>query len=230
MERPATSAGTVTLMGSGELTESMTRVHHWVASRIEGPVSAVFLDTPAGFELNADNISVRARNYVRRHLGVECALATFKSKDKATTAEVRNAVRKIEHANYIFAGPGSPTYAIRNWTGTPLIDAVARRIDEGAHLVLASAAAIAIGHYSVPVYQGLQGRRRPALGRRPQPARAAQPGPHHRPSLEQRRRRHLRHPFLLHGQAALRLPGGATTGMDSDPRHRRVHRLHSCPR
>ena len=153
MERPATSAGTVTLMGSGELTESMTRVHHWVASRIERPVSAVFLDTPAGFELNADNISVRARNYVRRHLGVECALATFKSKDKATTAEVRNAVRKIEHANYIFAGPGSPTYAIRNWAGTPLIDAVTRRIDEGAHLVLASAAAIAIGHYSVPVYE-----------------------------------------------------------------------------
>jgi len=153
MERPFPSAGTVTLMGSGELTESMTRVHHWVASRIQPPVEAVFLDTPAGFELNADNISARARNYVRRHLGIDCALATFKSKDKATDAEVRNAVRKIEHANYVFAGPGSPTYAIRNWAGTPIIETVVRHIDEGAHLVLASAAAIAVGHYSVPVYE-----------------------------------------------------------------------------
>jgi len=153
MERPFPSAGTVTLMGSGELTESMARVHHWVTSRIEGPLEAVFLDTPAGFELNADSISTRARNYVRHHLGVECALATFKSKEMATDAEVRNAVRKIEHANYIFAGPGSPTYAIRTWAGTPLIETVARRVDEGAHLVLASAAAIAIGHYSVPVYE-----------------------------------------------------------------------------
>jgi cyanophycinase-like exopeptidase len=153
MERPFPSAGTVTLMGSGELTESMTRVHHWVASRVQGAVEAVFLDTPAGFELNSDNISARARNHVRRHLGVDCALATFKSKDKATDAEVRNAVRKIEHANYIFAGPGSPTYAIRNWAGTPVIETVSRRVSEGAHLVLASAAAIAIGHYSLPVYE-----------------------------------------------------------------------------
>ena len=152
MERPLTTAGTITLMGSGELTESMTRVHHWVVSRVQGTVNAVFLDTPAGFELNADNISERARNYVRRYVGVDCALATFKSKEKATDAELRNAVRKIEHANYIFAWPGSPTYAIRNWQDTPLIDAVTRRVDGGAHLVLASAAAIAIGHYSLPVY------------------------------------------------------------------------------
>jgi cyanophycinase-like exopeptidase len=153
MERPFPSAGTVTLMGSGELTESMTRTHQWVVSRIDGPAKAVFLDTPAGFELNADDISDRARTYVRRYVGVPCALASFKSAKNATTAELKNAVRKIEGANYVFAGPGSPTYAIRNWAGTPIIDAVARRVDEGAHLVLASAAAIAVGHYSLPVYE-----------------------------------------------------------------------------
>jgi cyanophycinase-like exopeptidase len=153
MEQPYPQAGTVTLMGSGELTESMTRVHRWVASHIEGAIEPVFIDTPAGFEPNADNISDRARAYVRRHLGVECALAAFKSKDRATEAEARNAVRKIEQANYIFAGPGSPTYAIRNWLNTALIDAVSGRVAGGGHLVLASAAAIAIAHYSVPVYE-----------------------------------------------------------------------------
>ena len=153
MERSASSSGTITLMGSGELTESMTRVHHWVVSRLDGPVKAVFLDTPAGFELNADDISERARKYVRRYVGVPCALASFKSARRATAAETKNAVRKIEGAGYIFAGPGSPTYTVRNWAGTPLIEAVARRVDEGAQLVLASAAAIAVGHYALPVYE-----------------------------------------------------------------------------
>lgn len=158
MERRSSSsghsqAGTITLMGSGELTESMTRVHQWVVSRIDGPVNAVFLDTPAGFELNADAISERARNYVRRYVGVPCGLASFKSARNATSAELKNALRKIEQSNYIFAGPGSPTYVIKQWSGTPFVDTIVRRIDRGAHLVLASAAAISVGHYSLPVYE-----------------------------------------------------------------------------
>ena len=67
--------------------------------------------------------------------------------------ETENALRKLKRANYIFAGPGSPTYAVRNWRDTPVFDLVARRIDEGAHLVLASAAAIAVGRYTLPVYE-----------------------------------------------------------------------------
>ncbi|MDI6858384.1 MAG: hypothetical protein QME71_08735 [Dehalococcoidia bacterium] len=150
MER---AAGTVTLMGSGEMTKSMARVHRWVMSKIEGPVRAVFLDTPAGFELNADNLSRRAVEYLDHYLGVSCAVVSYRSKERATERDVRSAVRKIERANYIFAGPGSPTYAIKNWRGTPVWEAVVRRVSEGAHLVLASAAAIALGRYSVPVYE-----------------------------------------------------------------------------
>lgn len=153
MDRLSPSPGTVTLMGSGELTESMSRVHHWIVSQIDGPAKAVFLDTPAGFELNSDSISEKARTYVRRYVGVPCALASFKSAERATTAETRNALRKIEASNYIFAGPGSPTYLIRNWRGTPIFEAIAGRVNDGSHLVLASAAAIAIGHYSLPVYE-----------------------------------------------------------------------------
>lgn len=145
------AVGTVTLMGSGEMTKSMARVHRHVLSRIEGPVRAVFLDTPAGFELNADNLSRRAVEYLDHYLSVSCAVVSFRSKERASEREVRSAVRRIEGANYIFAGPGSPTYAIKNWRGTPVWEAVERRVAEGAHLVLASAAAIAIGRYSVPV-------------------------------------------------------------------------------
>ncbi len=147
------SPGTVTLMGSGEMTRAMSRVHRWVTSRIEEPVTAVFLDTPAGFELNADEISGRACAYVTEYMGIPCSVASFRSAKGATDREMENALRKLARANYIFAGPGSPTYAVRNWRQTPVFDLVARRVGQGAHLVLASAAAIAVGRYALPVYE-----------------------------------------------------------------------------
>lgn len=146
-------AGTVTLMGSGEMTRPMSKVHRWVVSNVQGRVRAVFLDTPAGFELNADDISRRACEYVAEYVRVPCTVVSFKAADRATAREVENALRKLKGANYIFAGPGSPTYAVRNWRNTPVFELLASRVAEGAHLVLASAAAIAMGRYALPVYE-----------------------------------------------------------------------------
>jgi len=131
----------------------MSKVHRLVISKIKEPVRAVFLDTPAGFELNADEISQRASAYVAEYVGVPCSVVSFKAAGGATARDMEEALRNLKHANYIFAGPGSPTYAVRNWRDTPVFDLVARRVDEGAHLVLASAAAIAVGRYTLPVYE-----------------------------------------------------------------------------
>jgi hypothetical protein len=147
------SPGTVTLMGSGELTRPMSKVHRRVASAIRGRARAAILDTPAGFELNADEIAERACAYVTEYVGLPCSVASFRSSQSATTQEIESTLRKLTRAQYIFAGPGSPTYAVRNWRNTPVFDLVARRIHEGAHLVLASAAAIAVGRYTLPVYE-----------------------------------------------------------------------------
>jgi len=145
--------GTVTLVGSGEMSPSMGKVHRAVMSRIAEPVQPVFLDTPAGFELNADQISTRAVEYFERHLNLDLDIASFKTVAAATPASLERALRGIRRANYIFAGPGSPTYAIRNWQGTAILKAMAQRLATGAHLVFASAAAIAIGRYALPVYE-----------------------------------------------------------------------------
>jgi cyanophycinase-like exopeptidase len=153
MEPSVRSPGTVTLIGSGEMTRAMSKVHRWVVSKSTEPVRGVFLDTPAGFELNADDISSRACAYVTEYVGIPCSVVCFKAADRTTEREIDGALRKLRRAKYIFAGPGSPTYAVRNWRGTPVFDLVARRINEGAHLVLASAAAIAVGRHTLPVYE-----------------------------------------------------------------------------
>ena len=147
------SPGTITLMGSGEMSATMGKVHRAVISRIAGPVRAVFLDTPAGFQLNADQISAKAINYFKQHFNLALSVASFKAAATATPVEVENALRKLLLADYIFAGPGSPTYTIRNWQDTAILEAVVRRLASGAHIVLASAAAITVGRYALPVYE-----------------------------------------------------------------------------
>jgi len=145
--------GTLTLMGSGEMSATMGKVHRAVMSRIADPVRAVFLDTPAGFQLNADQISAKAINYFQQRFDLALSVASFKSATTATPVEVENALRTLRLANYIFAGPGSPTYTVRHWRDTAILEAMARRLAAGAHLVLASAAAIAVGRYALPVYE-----------------------------------------------------------------------------
>jgi cyanophycinase-like exopeptidase len=147
------SPGTITFIGSGEMSPAMGKVHRAVLARVAGPAQAVFLDTPAGFELNADQISDRAIQYFKQHLNLDLAVVSFKSTATATPIRIENALRQLRQANYVFAGPGSPTYAIRNWRDTAILQAMARRLATGVHLVFASAAAIAIGRYALPVYE-----------------------------------------------------------------------------
>ena len=151
--KPHRSKGSLTLIGSGELSPSMGKVHRAVMSRITKPKRTVFLDTPAGFELNADEISAKAVNFFEKRLQNDLVIASFKSAALATSAEVESTVKRLQVANYIFAGPGSPTYAICNWRDTRVFETVARRLAGGAHLVFASAAAIAIGRSALPVYE-----------------------------------------------------------------------------
>jgi hypothetical protein len=54
----------------------------------------------------------------------------------------------------VFAGPGSPTYALSKWRGGPVADALRDRIAAGTGLtIIASAAAAAMGFLAIPVYE-----------------------------------------------------------------------------
>ena len=145
--------GTITLIGSGELGESLAKVYRRLLAGIQPPVKAVFVDTPAGFQVNADEISAKAVEYFKQRLDLTLEIATFRSKNRASARQVEAALHALYHANFIFAGPGSPTYAIRNWRGSTVWDTIAARVNAGADLVLASAAAIAVSSCALPVYE-----------------------------------------------------------------------------
>lgn len=145
------ATGTLTLIGSGELGPSMRRVHRALRRRIDGAVRPVFLDTPAGFEPNVGDISARAAAYVEQQLDAPCEIASYTH--LSTTAQREHALGVLRTANYIFAGPGSPSYAVRLLRDSPVLELIADRLRDGAQVVCASAAAIALGTRSLPVYE-----------------------------------------------------------------------------
>jgi cyanophycinase-like exopeptidase len=132
---------------------AMSSIHRAAIKRLGAPPRAVFLDTTAGFETNVDAIGAKAVEYYSHHLQTDLTIASFRNRDRASTAEVASAVRAIRDANLIFAGPGSPTYAIRQWRDSPVWQAVIDSFEAGADLLFASAASISLGRYALPVYE-----------------------------------------------------------------------------
>ena len=145
--------GMIVLMGSGELTPTMVEVHKDILSALPKTPDPVFMDTPAGFQLNVDEISQKAVEYFDRHIQSPLTIASIKSANKAHTYDFQNACKKLKEANYILIGPGSPTYAVRQWMQTRIPDILTDRIEQGGCLVAASAAALTLGRFTLPVYE-----------------------------------------------------------------------------
>jgi len=87
--------GTIVLMGSGELTATMVGVHKKMLSKLPDPASAVFLDTPAGFQLNVDEISRKAVAYFSTHVQKQLDVASFKSSENLSAFEAETAYRML---------------------------------------------------------------------------------------------------------------------------------------
>ncbi|HWE60601.1 MAG TPA: hypothetical protein VHB98_02715 [Chloroflexota bacterium] len=144
--------GGIALIGSGELADATAEVHRTLMARLRQPIQPAFLDTLAGFESNIDNIDRKASDYFQRNFGLALAVARYRTADESPEM-VAAAISAIGRANYILAGPGSPSYGIRLLRESPVWRAILARWRQGALLVFASAAALIVGAQAIPVYE-----------------------------------------------------------------------------
>lgn len=147
----ATRERILAIMGSGETAPTMVTTHQRLFARLPDRASAVLVDTPYGFQENADEISERTIDYFSRNVGR--AMAPAGLRDMGATATDDAAMARLLAADYVFAGPGSPTYALDRWRGSAFADAVAGKLRTGGIVVFASAAAVGLGRCAVPVYE-----------------------------------------------------------------------------
>ena len=142
------------IMGSGETTPTMVSVHADLLTRLgPRPVPAVLLDTPFGFQENAADISERTVAYFRDRVGFPITVASFRNREEATPLEYETMLSRVAEARYVFAGPGSPSYALRQWRDTAVPELLNAKLRDGGCVTLASAAAVGVGMFALPVYE-----------------------------------------------------------------------------
>ena len=140
-------------MGSGELTASMVEVHKELLRQLGNTPRAVFLDTPAGFQLNVDQISARAVDYFKTRVRHEMRVVSYKSNETIREVDRQQAKHALRQSDFVLIGPGSPTYAVRQLEASPVPGLLAGCVSSGGCLVAASAAALTVGRFTLPVYE-----------------------------------------------------------------------------
>jgi hypothetical protein len=144
--------GVLALLGSGEIAPSMTKVHRQLLKRLD-PVRAVSLDTAYGFQANVPQMTDKIVEYFATSLHVPITPLHFTHFEGSTDVERASFRQDVRAANYVFAGPGSPSYALYQWAPLGLAEDLRGTIDAGGVLCFASAAALTLGNFTVPVYE-----------------------------------------------------------------------------
>ena len=140
------------IMGSGETSPTMSKVHRDLLDCV-GPGPAVMLDTPFGFQENADDISSKALAYFRGSVQRDLVVASFRAAEGVDPLAYETTLARLREAAYVFAGPGSPSYALAQWSASQVPAVLTQKLRAGGCVTFASAAACTLGPFALPVYE-----------------------------------------------------------------------------
>jgi hypothetical protein len=148
----STTARILAIMGSGETSPTMVKTHRQLIGRLTQP-NAVVLDTPYGFQENAPELALRAVEYFDVSVNTVISPLGLTRMIDADPLVVQQGLSALTDADYVFAGPGSPTYALRQWKNTQVSHILHEKLQRGGIVTFASAAALTLGTRTVPVYE-----------------------------------------------------------------------------
>lgn len=142
------------LFGSGEIAPSSVDIYRQTFLSLgKRHLKIALITTPAGFQPNVEHVYGEIRDFLIASLpdfNLTVELIFANTAGDAMKSEI---VEQLSGSDVIFMGPGSPTYAIKNLNGTPLIAKMLELVKGGSTLILASAATIACSRFALPVYE-----------------------------------------------------------------------------
>jgi len=148
--------GQIAFLGSGETSLAGGRIFESLARTINDPLRIALMETPAGFELNSTQVVGRVGDFMKTRLQNYKPIVDLipaRKKNSAFSPDDPEIIKPLLHANIIFMGPGSPTYAIRQLQNSLAWDVIRARHRLGATLIFASAATVSISAHALPVYE-----------------------------------------------------------------------------
>lgn len=144
----------IVIFGSGEIGPSGRAIHEMVFKKLgKTALNISIISTPAGFQPNVVTVHEEIKYFFEQklinfHPKVKIIYANNKE-----LANKREIAEQLKGSDYIFIGPGSPTYGALNLKDTLLYRYLLESIDSGSSIALASAAAITFSKYCLPVYE-----------------------------------------------------------------------------
>jgi hypothetical protein len=144
--------GVLAILGSGETAPGMTKIHREMLNSLQ-PRDAVNVDSAYGFQLNVPQMSEKLEEYFDTSLHLKMTTLHFPSYDRASELERTLFKQQVRQADYVFAGPGSPTYALAQWAPLHFEEDLLSVLDKGGGVCFASAASLTLGAYTAPIYE-----------------------------------------------------------------------------
>lgn len=142
------------IFGSGEISPVGRKIHEAAFQQIgKKRIKISIITTPAGFQPNVKIVHKQIKQFFLHSLqNFKPRVEIIYANNRKEANEIR-VVQELENTDYIFLGPGSPTYAVANLKNTLLYAKIRDCLLQGASLALSSAAAIAFSRYALPVYE-----------------------------------------------------------------------------
>jgi cyanophycinase-like exopeptidase len=148
--------GLIVLFGSGETSSTGRKIFEKILRRLPPSPRLALLETPAGFELNSQQVISRVGDFFTHHLQnytPRVQLIPARKRGTHLSPDEPAIVQPLLEADLIFIGPGSPSYAVRQLSESLAWHYIIARHRLGAVLALASAAAVAFSACALPVYE-----------------------------------------------------------------------------
>ncbi len=146
------TSGVLALLGSGATGPGMTKIHRALLERAPSPV-AVNMNTPYGFQENVPQMTEKLQEYFRVSLLTDLVDGRLAHFDSASEDERRRFRHTVRDAGYVFAGPGSPSYALRQWQPLGVVEDLLSVLARNGVVCFSSAAALTLGTHTAPIYE-----------------------------------------------------------------------------
>ena len=141
------------LIGSGETSPALRGMQAELLQHAPLDQPRVLLETTYGFQVNAEEMTAKLLDWFAVNVGQPLTPTGLYRLDGPDMLLRERGLAMMARAGYVFAGPGSPSFALRQWQDTEIPEQLRRMLREGGVVVFSSAAAVTAGAFSIPVYE-----------------------------------------------------------------------------
>ena len=144
------------MFGSGETLPSSGKAYDYLAGQYEAPLNIAVLETPAGFQPNTQRVAENVGDHLKKRLqNLRPQVAIIPARKRGTDFSPDDArlLEPMLNADWLFMGPGSPTYAVEQLRGSLAFETLRALHLQGSAVCLASAAVLAVSAWTLPVYE-----------------------------------------------------------------------------